>query len=100
MWFCEHSLVCGKPYDPFYYTVPTFSLPRNRELYVAKNRYINNYAAKYLTWIQTPIVEEALNLRKCCHSSLHFLSSTVVMKAQRGQGNNVLAMAWEAFWFF
>lgn len=71
---------------------------RDGKLHLAKDTY--NHAPKYLSGTQTPIFENSLNLRKCCHSSEPSLPSTSATKLPKGQGNNVLAMAGEAFWFF
>lgn len=78
MWFCEYSLISKKPYDPFYYTVPAFSLLTNGKLHLAKDIYY--HAPQYLSWTQTPIFVKALNLRKCCHSSIPFLPSAGAIK--------------------
>lgn len=98
MWFWERSLISKQPYDPFYYTVPAFALLRNGKLHLDKEIY--SHAPEYLSWTPTPIFEKALNLRKRCYGSLHFPPSTSATKLQKGQRNNALATAWEAFWFF
>lgn len=74
-----------------------FSLLRNGKLHLAKDIYY--HAPKYLSWTQTPKFEKALHLRKCCHSSIPFPPSASAAKPPKGQGNNVLAIAWEAFSF-
>lgn len=41
---------------------------------------------------QTAVVEKAIHLRKCCHSSILFPPSTSAPKPQTRQGSSVLAM--------